>query len=161
MRFQRCVYILIVSLVVMMLADQGAAQTSESAASVLLVPEAVWDGTKDAPQKGFVVLIKGGRIEAVGKAADVNAPRDTQRVELTGSTLIPGLIEGHSHLFLHPYNEVLWDDQVLKEPLGFRMAQAVAHARCGTAEPGDRPAHGWPFQRYTEVVRGGGSSVGP
>jgi imidazolonepropionase-like amidohydrolase len=43
-------------------------------------------------------------------------------------TLIPGLIEGHSHLFLHPYNETLWDEQVLKEPLGYRMAEAVAHA---------------------------------
>ena len=41
---------------------------------------------------------------------------------------MPGLIEGHSHLFLHPYNETLWDDQVLKEPLGERMARAVAHA---------------------------------
>jgi imidazolonepropionase-like amidohydrolase len=47
---------------------------------------------------------------------------------LPGTTLIPGLIEGHSHLFLHPYSETLWDDQVLKEPLGLRMARAVAHA---------------------------------
>jgi len=50
-------------------------------------------------------------------------------VNLPGATLIPGLIEGHSHLFLHPYNETLWDDQVLKEPSGFRMAEAVANAK--------------------------------
>jgi imidazolonepropionase-like amidohydrolase len=52
---------------------------------------------------------------------------------LPGTTLIPGLIEGHAHLFLHPYDEALWDDQVLKEPIGFRMAEAVAHARATLA----------------------------
>src|SRR5690349_3386307 len=101
---------------------------SDNVGSVLLVPEAVWDGTADAPQKGVVVLLRGNRIEAVGRARDVNVPPDAKRVDLPGATLIPGLIEGHSHLFLHPYNETLWDDQVLKEPLGFRMAEAVAHA---------------------------------
>lgn len=107
----------------------AAQQTSDTMHSVLLVPEAVWNGTQDVPQKGFVILIKGSRIESVVRAADVNTPPDTERVELPGTTLIPGLIEGHSHLFLHPYSEALWDDQVLKEPLGFRMVAAVAHAR--------------------------------
>ena len=55
------------------------------------------------------------------------------RVELKGTTLIPGLIEGHSHLFLHPYDEALWDDQVLKEPLALRMARAVAAGACDTS----------------------------
>jgi imidazolonepropionase-like amidohydrolase len=58
----------------------------------------------------------------------VESPAGAQRLELAGTTLIPGLIEGHSHLFLHPYDEALWDDQVLKEPAGVRMARAVAHA---------------------------------
>jgi imidazolonepropionase-like amidohydrolase len=61
-------------------------------------------------------------------AEQVTIPADAERIELPGTTLIPGLIEGHSHLFLHPYNETLWDDQVLKEPVGLRMAQAVASA---------------------------------
>ena len=56
------------------------------------------------------------------------APAGAERIALAGTTLIPGLIEGHSHLFLHPYDETLWDDQVLKEPLGLRIARAVAHA---------------------------------
>ncbi|MDQ2934869.1 MAG: amidohydrolase family protein, partial [Chloroflexota bacterium] len=51
-----------------------------------------------------------------------------ERIDLPGTTLMPGLIEGHSHLFLHPYDEALWDDQVLKEPLALRMARAVAAA---------------------------------
>jgi imidazolonepropionase-like amidohydrolase len=44
-------------------------------------------------------------------------------------TLLPGLIEGHSHLFLHPYNETSWDDQVLKESRAERTARAVNHAK--------------------------------
>jgi imidazolonepropionase-like amidohydrolase len=96
---------------------------------ILLVPEAVWDGVAEAPHRGWVVLMAGGRIEAVGPEAEVGTPVGTERLNLPGTTLIPGLIEGHSHLFLHPYNETLWDDQVLKEPLGFRMTEAVAHAR--------------------------------
>jgi imidazolonepropionase-like amidohydrolase len=50
-------------------------------------------------------------------------------LELKGATLLPGLIEGHSHLFLHPYNEVSWNDQVLKESRAERVARAVVHAR--------------------------------
>jgi imidazolonepropionase-like amidohydrolase len=76
----------------------------------------------------LVVLIRGTHIEAVGPAERVAAPADAERIDLSGTTLLPGLIEGHSHLFLHPYNETLWDDQVLKEPVGFRMARAVASA---------------------------------
>ncbi|HEV2105823.1 MAG TPA: amidohydrolase family protein [Candidatus Eisenbacteria bacterium] len=96
---------------------------------ILLAPAAVWDGVAAAPHAGWVVLVRGNRIEAVGPAAGVAVPADAERIELPGETLIPGLIEGHSHLFLHPYNETPWDDQVLKEPFGYRMAEAVAHAR--------------------------------
>ena len=102
---------------------------------LLLVPESVWDGLADAPHSGWVVLVRGARIDAVGAEASVRAPADAERVALPSTMLIPGLIEGHSHLFLHPYNETLWDDQVLKEPFGFRMAAAVAHARA-TLEAG-------------------------
>ena len=95
---------------------------------ILLLPDAVWDGVSSAPQRGWAVLIQGDRIESVGPAVRVSAPAEAERIELSGTTLMPGLIEGHSHLFLHPYNETLWDDQVLKEQLGQRMARAVAHA---------------------------------
>lgn len=102
---------------------------ADSSKAVLLVPKAVWDGTADVPQEGWAVLVRGERIVAVGPAARVSAPTGADRIELAGTTLIPGLIEGHSHLFLHPYDETLWDDQVLKEPLGLRIARAVAHAQ--------------------------------
>lgn len=96
---------------------------------LVLAPDAVWDGTADAPQRDWVVVVRGRRIEAAGAAGRIAVPADAERIELPGTTLMPGLIEGHSHLFLHPYDETLWDDQVLKEPLGERMARAVAHAR--------------------------------
>src|SRR5678816_4481723 len=50
-------------------------------------------------------------------------------INLKGCTLLPGLIEGHSHLFLHPYNETTWDEQVLKESDAERVARATISAR--------------------------------
>ena len=109
------------------LAAQQPAPPDSSAKPVILVPDAVWDGVVDVPHRGWVVQVRGSTIESVGPIEHVAGDGAT-RVDLKGSTLIPGLIEGHSHLFLHPYSETLWDDQVLKEPLAIRMARAVAAA---------------------------------
>lgn len=94
----------------------------------LLIPDAVWIGDAAPPQPGWAVLVRGDRIAAVGPVRELDVPRDAQRILLRGTTLLPGLIEGHSHLFLHPYDETRWDDQVLKERTGVRMARAVVHA---------------------------------
>jgi imidazolonepropionase-like amidohydrolase len=112
-------------------ASIGLAQVpsaGDTGRTILLVPDAVWDGVAVAPQRGWVVLVRGERIAAAGPEARVAAPAGAERIALAGTTLLPGLIEGHAHLFLHPYDETLWDDQVLKEPLGLRIARAVAHA---------------------------------
>lgn len=77
---------------------------------------------------GWVVLVKNNKIEQAG-SMNFKLPGGTQVIELPGATLLPGLIEGHSHLFLHPYNETSWDDQVLKESRAERTARAVNHAR--------------------------------
>jgi len=76
---------------------------------------------------GWIVLVHNNKIEAAG---DMNfkLPANTRVIELKGTTLLPGLIEGHSHLFLHPYNEVSWNDQVLHESRAERTARAVVHA---------------------------------
>jgi imidazolonepropionase-like amidohydrolase len=107
-----------------------AGRASDSTAKpVLLVPDRVWNGIDDAPHEGWVVLVRGERIEAVGPRAQVTAPSDATTIALPGTTLLPGLIEGHSHLLLHPYNETSWNDQVLHESLALRVARAVNHAR--------------------------------
>lgn len=108
---------------------QSSADTATRNRPRLLVPDAVWDGTSDAPRAGWAVLVRGSKIDSLGPASSMTPPANTERIELPGTTLIPGLIEGHSHLFLHPYNEAGWDDQVLREPLGQRMARAVESAR--------------------------------
>lgn len=95
--------------------------------ALLLRPARVFDGVEARPHEGWSVLVRGERIEAVGP--DIVAPADARIIDLPGQTLAPGLIEGHSHLFLHPYNETSWDDQVLHEPLALRTARAVNHAR--------------------------------
>ncbi|HEU4861474.1 MAG TPA: amidohydrolase family protein, partial [Chitinophagaceae bacterium] len=79
-------------------------------------------------QTGWVVLVKNNRIEQTGTMM-FKLPAGTEIIELKGMTLLPGLIEGHSHLFLHPYNETSWDDQVLKESRAERTARAVNHAK--------------------------------
>jgi imidazolonepropionase-like amidohydrolase len=97
-----------------------------AAEPILLRPAQVFDGIDPHPHTGWSVLVDGDRIAAVGP--NLAAPTGARVIDLAGTTLIPGMIEGHSHLFLHPYNETLWDDQVLHEPLALRTARAVVHA---------------------------------
>lgn len=93
---------------------------------ILLKPDRVFDG--ESMQTGWVVLVKNNKIEQAGSMM-FKLPAGTEIIELKGMTLLPGLIEGHSHLFLHPYNETSWDDQVLKESRAERTARAVNHAK--------------------------------
>jgi len=100
------------------------AQISEN--YILLKPDRVFDG--EQMQTGWVVLVRDHKIEAAGPLR-FKLPAGTEIIELGGMTLLPGFIEGHSHLFLHPYNETSWDDQVLKESRAERTARAVNHAK--------------------------------
>ncbi|MEO7924975.1 MAG: amidohydrolase family protein [Chitinophagaceae bacterium] len=102
------------------------ASAQEKEQYILLKPDRVFDG--ENMQTGWVVLVKNNMIEQAGPMM-FKLPADTKIIELKGMTLLPGLIEGHSHLFLHPYNETSWDDQVLKESRAERTARAVNHAK--------------------------------
>lgn len=93
---------------------------------VLLKPDRVFDG--ELMHDGWVVLVKGKLIEQAGPMT-FKLPADTDIIELKGMTLLPGLIEGHTHLFLHPYNEVPWNEQVLNESRAERTVRAVNHAK--------------------------------
>ena len=98
-------------------------------ASWVLRPDRVFDGVNAVPHTGWVVVVTGERIAAAGPAAQVRAPAGARTIDLPGATLLPGLIEGHSHLLLHPYDETSWNDQVLREQVAERVARAVNHAR--------------------------------
>jgi imidazolonepropionase-like amidohydrolase len=101
------------------------AQTTDK--YTLLIPSRVFDG--ENMYEGWVVLVKNNRIEFAGAPNSITVPANAQRIELPNTTLLPGFIEGHSHLFLHPYNETSWNDQVLNESRAERTARAVNHAR--------------------------------
>ena len=94
----------------------------------LIRPERVFDAATGEVRLGWAVLVAGERIESVGPLEAVQAPNDARVVDLPGATLLPGLIDAHSHLFLHPYDETLWDDQVLKEARAYRTLMAGVNA---------------------------------
>jgi imidazolonepropionase-like amidohydrolase len=99
--------------------------SAQSDSFYLLKPARVFDG--EMMHTDWVVLVRGNKIENAG-AMNFKLPSNTRVIELKNATLLPGLIEGHSHLFLHPYNEASWNDQVLKESRAERTARAVTHA---------------------------------
>jgi len=92
----------------------------------VLRPARVFDG--QSMHEGWAVRVRGERIEAAGPADTVGVAGATA-IDLPGTTLMPGMVEGHSHVLLHPYNETTWNDQVLHEGLGLRVARATNHLR--------------------------------
>ena len=92
----------------------------------LLKPDRLFDG--QAMHEGWVVLVDGNRIVKVGPEKDVKAPRGTEVLAFSGKTLMPGMIEGHSHVLLYPYNQTSWNDQVLKESPEERAIRGAKHA---------------------------------
>ena len=111
------------------LAAQVRARQPAPTTSELLVPDQVWDGVTDSPHADWAVLVTGNKIVAAGPRAQISAPADATTINLPGTTLMPGLIDAHSHVLLHPYNETSWNDQVLHEALALRTARAVNHLR--------------------------------
>jgi imidazolonepropionase-like amidohydrolase len=86
----------------------------------------VFDG--ETLHENWAVRVKADRIEAAGPAASIPTAGATV-VDLGNLTLLPGLVEGHSHVLLHPYDETPWNDQVAREGIALRAARAVNHLR--------------------------------
>jgi imidazolonepropionase-like amidohydrolase len=103
--------------------------STQSQQSTVLVPSAVFDGVSAAAHSGWIVVVSGNSITYAGPTDNSRIPPGAKRIDLAGTTLLPGLIDAHVHFFLHPYNEAPWDDQVLKESLALRIARATNHAR--------------------------------
>lgn len=93
----------------------------------LLKPKQVFDGVN--MHSNWVVMVRDSSIIYAGESVLIPKMRIDSIIDLPNQTLLPGLIEGHSHLFLHPYNETDWNDQVLKESRAERTARAVTHAK--------------------------------
>jgi imidazolonepropionase-like amidohydrolase len=93
-------------------------------AQTVLRPARVFDGNE--MHEGWAVRVNGTRVEAVGPAGVIDGS-GAKVIDLPGTTLMPGMVEGHSHVLLHPYNETPWNDQVAHEGLALRAARAVNH----------------------------------
>jgi imidazolonepropionase-like amidohydrolase len=100
---------------------------AQQQSSYLLQPDRVFDG--EQMRTGVSVFVQNDKIVAVGPTNGIKPSSGVTVIKLPGCTLLPGLIEGHSHLLLHPYNETSWDDQVLKESDAYRVARATVHAK--------------------------------
>ena len=120
---------LLATLCILIASVSAPARVDAAEITYLLRPDKVWTGDGEAAHPGWAVLVRGGMIVAVGAEGSLDVPADAKRIDLPGATLTPGLIDLHSHLFLHPYNETPWDDQVLKEPEAYRTLKAGLHAR--------------------------------
>ena len=101
--------------------------TSICFSQTLLKPDRVFDGNE--MHDNWVVLVEGNMVIYTGKANSVTLPNNTTEVDLPGTTLMPGIIEGHSHVLLHPYNETDWNDQVLKESPVERAVRGTVHVK--------------------------------
>jgi imidazolonepropionase-like amidohydrolase len=86
----------------------------------------LFDGKSDDLKKQQVILIEGARIVQVGPANDVRIPPGTEVLDLTNATVLPGLIDGHTHVFTSGPD---LDEQMLREPLQYRTLEALVNAQ--------------------------------
>lgn len=107
----------------------------ERGESVLFTGASVLDPAGERLLQNRTVLVRDGRIVSVAPLATIEAPSTSRHVALDGLTLVPGLIDLHTHLLLHPYDEASWNDQVLRESLELRTIRATTAARA-TLEAG-------------------------
>ncbi len=96
---------------------------------IVLKPARVFDGVNPEAHDGWAVVVRGDRIEAAGPSGEVKVPEGARVIDMPGMTLIPGLIDLHTHVLLHPYDEALWNDQVLKEALALHVCRATNHLK--------------------------------
>ncbi len=89
------------------------------------------DPRTDAPKHNQVIVIRGDKIESVGDASSAQVPAGAKVIDLSNATVLPGLIESHTHIFLQGEDPALggYDIQLLKFPLAYRAARATVSAR--------------------------------
>jgi len=100
---------------------------AQSPTKYYLTADRVFDG--ENMHEGWAVIVEGDKIMSAGPKEKLKEPAGATKINFPNSTLTPGLIEGHSHLLLYPYNITDWDTQVLKETDSYRTARATVHAK--------------------------------
>jgi imidazolonepropionase-like amidohydrolase len=110
-------------------ADPAPPAPADGNRPIVLRPARVFDAVAAQPHEGWVVVVRGEKIEAAGPAGEVKPPDGARTIDLPKMTLLPGLIDAHTHVLLHPYNEADWNDQVLREPYALRVCRATNHLR--------------------------------
>jgi imidazolonepropionase-like amidohydrolase len=127
----RCCVLLLLCVAVLLPATKAQQQSArpESYPAYVLKPARVFDGESAQLHEGWAVVVRGPKIESVGPLKSLVISPDAQTIDLPGLTLMPGWIEAHSHVLLHPYRETVWNDQVTKESLSLRVARATNHLR--------------------------------
>src|SRR6476661_2931396 len=114
------------------LSTSASAQTAPRPGAVTVIRAGTLiDGRSATPRREQVIVIRGNRIEAVGDAASTRIPAGAQAIDLSRSTVLPGLIDCHTHIFLQGEipAEGGYDAQLLKHGLAFRAARATVAAR--------------------------------
>ncbi len=125
----RCSLVLLICMTLISPLTQNRQTQPQPETAYLLKPARVFDGESAQLHDGWVVLVRGQKIEAAGPASGISTPPEAKVIDLPGLTLLPGLIEAHSHVLLHPYSETVWNDQVAHESLSLRIARATNHLR--------------------------------
>ena len=89
------------------------------------------DGKSDQPRRDQIIVIRGNRIESVSDAASAKIPAGANTIDLSHSTVLPGLIDSHTHIFLQGEDPAQggYDANILKYPLALRAARATVAAR--------------------------------
>ena len=121
--------LLLLALLTTVPANAQPSTTKPAPTVYLLKPARIFDGESAQLHTDWVVLVRGEKMEAVGPAREIKAPSGAKIIELRGLTLMPGMIDAHSHVLLHPYSETSWNDQVARESLSLRVARATNHLR--------------------------------
>ena len=105
---------------------------SQTAPGVTVIRAGVLiDGKSDQPRRDQVIVVRGNRIESVSDAASAKIPAGASTIDLSHATVLPGLIDSHTHIFLQGEDPAQggYDANILKYPLAFRAARATVAAR--------------------------------
>src|SRR3989475_3238171 len=110
---------------------QGTGGASVPHGTTVIRAGTLIDGNSDSPRRDQVIVIRGNRIEIVSDASSAKIPEGANVVDLSGATVLPGLIDSHTHIFLQGEDPSQggYDANILKYPLALRAARATVSVR--------------------------------